>query len=88
MSVTRSRIASLVASFGANGLRSSGREENVIEGREDFLLTDLGIDSLGAMELCMALESEFGLDIRPDNLADFGTLGGLAQAADEALAQG
>lgn len=87
MSFTRRRIAALVATFGANGLRSSGREAEVIEGREDFPLTDLGMDSLGAMELCMALESEFGLDIRPDNLVDFGTLGGLAQAADEALAR-
>ena len=88
MLLTRKKIADLVAELGANGLRSSGHEEAVIAGLEDFSLEDLGIDSLGAMELCMALELEFGLNIRPDNLASFGTIGALAQASDEALAQG
>ena len=86
MSDTRKKIADLVAEFGANSLSSSGLYDAVIAGEEDFPLADLGIDSLGAMELSMVLESEFGLDIRPDNLASYGTLGALAQAADQALA--
>jgi len=88
MLLIRKKIADLVSDLGANGLRSSGREEAVIDGHEDFPLDNLGIDSLGAMELCMALEVEFGLNIRPDNLASFGTIGALAEAAEESLAQG
>ena len=43
---------------------------------------DLGIDSLDAMELCMALEEAYGLTIEEDDLKTFVTVRNIVEYID------
>lgn len=47
------------------------------------LKEDLGIDSLDAMELCMAVEEAFGITIEEDALAGFVTVENIVKYVDE-----
>lgn len=44
---------------------------------------DLGIDSLDAMELCMAVEEAYGITIEEDALAGFVTVEDIVKYVDE-----
>ena len=45
-----------------------------VDGSEDVSLEQLDIDSLAAMELCIALEINAGVSIVPEDLQKMGTL--------------
>ena len=62
------------------GLRNNGWTSGFLSGTQDVPFDDLEMDSLGAMELCIAVEVNTGVSIVPDDLASIGTLGGLVQA--------
>lgn len=53
---------------------------------EAALKEDMGIDSLDAMELSMALEEAFGLTIEADDLAGFITVQNIVDYIDKATA--
>ena len=76
-SESRARLAAMLRSAGAFGLRDQGFEDDFIRGAVDPQLSDLGIDSLAEMELCIAIENEMGVSIIPAELGDLSTLGGL-----------
>jgi acyl carrier protein len=49
------------------------------------LVADLGIDSLGVMEIVAAIEDKFGLNIPDDALREVNTVGDVAAAIDSRL---
>lgn len=55
-----------------------------IEGQIDISFDDLGLDSLGFMELAIGLENEFGFSIRPDELRKFASVDELSTALSSA----
>jgi acyl carrier protein len=75
----RSELAHMLRASGVFGLRDQGLEDDFIAGRTNPLLADLGIDSLAEMELCIAIENEFGVSIVPADLGDLKTLEGVLQ---------
>lgn len=63
--------------------RGSDREREFVEGRADILFSELDIDSLAAMELCIALEANAGASILPQDLAKLKSLNRLVQRVRE-----
>jgi hypothetical protein len=66
------------------GLRNNGWTDDFLAGTRDVAFDDLEMDSLGAMELCIAVEVNTGVSIVPDALADLGSLGALVKAIGRA----
>lgn len=62
------------------GLRRSGLMEEFLAGTGDVPFAALEMDSMGAMELCIAVEVHTGVEIVPAELADLGSLGGVVAA--------
>jgi acyl carrier protein len=65
--------------------RHTDEGRSVNEGTE--LVADLGIDSLGVMEVVAELEDRFGLHISDADLRDVVTLGDVADAVHAKLAR-
>jgi acyl carrier protein len=55
-------------------LREANVENEFIEGRYDVNFNQLDIDSLAAMEICIAMEANWGTAILPDDLYRIGSL--------------
>ena len=56
-----------------------------LDGSEDVSLNQLDIDSLAAMELCIALEINAGVSIVPEDLQKMGTLNRLVATVRDQL---
>lgn len=76
----REMLVEALQSASVFGLRDNGWTEEFLAGTRDVALDDLEMDSLGAMELCIAVEVNTGVSIVPDDLTGLGTLGGLVRA--------
>lgn len=76
---TRIELTRLLEDSGVTSLRDSGQVPAFIDGSADTLLASLDMDSLAAMEVCIALELHYGLAIVPSTLLGVGTLGDLAE---------
>lgn len=50
---------------------------------ETNLFKDLGVDSLDAVELVMALEEEYGIEIPDEDVPNLTTIGSIANYIDE-----
>jgi acyl carrier protein len=61
-------------------------EANAVEDAKmnDNLYTDLGLDSLDVLELCMECENAFGVTIPDQQISDFTTVGSIVTFIDEA----
>lgn len=66
--------------------RGSEARAQFVVGARDISLDELEIDSLAAMELCIALETSSGVSILPDELPGFGSLGAIAKRVETSLA--
>ena len=55
-------------------LRDESVEEQFIDGRYDVPLDRLDVDSLAAMEICIALEVNWGTALVPEDLQRVGSL--------------
>lgn len=64
------------------GFAGSERERVFVEGG-DISLSELEIDSLAAMELCIAIEMNLDVAIVPNDLAQFESLGALLKRITE-----
>lgn len=64
-------------------LRDNIVENDFAAGVWDIHLTELDMDSLSTMELCIGLEVEWGLTVLPEDLSKVGTLGQLADIVVE-----
>ncbi len=54
---------------------------------ETSLQDDLGADSLDAVEIIMAMEDEFGIEIADEDAQNFRTVGEITQYIDEKLGE-
>lgn len=59
-----------------------------VAGTSDIKMDELEIDSLAAMELCIAIETSTGVSIVPDDLSECGSLGKLSERVSELLKAG
>ena len=59
-----------------------GVEENKIVDDANFI-DDLGCDSLDIVELTMAVEEEFGIEVRDDEAENAGTFGQMVALVEE-----
>ena len=75
---TRADLAALLRSCGVQPLRELGIDQQFVDGTADLALDDLRMDSLSAMEFCIALEERWQLSVAPEDVGSFGTLGQLA----------
>ncbi len=66
--------------------RGSQVRAQFVAGTRDIGFDELEIDSLAAMELCIALETNAGVSILPAELPAFGSLGGVVKRVESALA--
>jgi acyl carrier protein len=62
-------------------------QEGAVLSAESHLVADLGIDSLGVMEVIADLEDRFGLHIPDSALGEVGTLGDVVGAVTKRLAE-
>lgn len=76
----RQMLVDAIDSSTIVGLRSSGLMDAFLAGTGDVPLDALEMDSMGAMELCIAVELNTGVEIVPGELADMGSLGGVIAA--------
>jgi acyl carrier protein len=74
----REELVQVLRESGVYTLREQGIEDAFIAGDADLRLDALQMDSLALMEFCIALETRWGFSVAPDELADVGTLGQLA----------
>lgn len=65
------------------GLRRSGLMEGFLNGTADIPFALLEMDSMGAMELCIAVEVNTGVEIVPMELAELGSLGAVVASVME-----
>ena len=65
------------------GLRSSGLMDGFLSGSADIPFEALEMDSMGAMELCIAVEVNTGVEIVPAELARLGSLGAVVKSIVE-----
>lgn len=82
----RQVIADALVYAAVPRFRDSAEQADFVAGKRDIQLADLEIDSLAAMELCIAIETNSGVSIVPGELAEVGTLGALAKRVERALA--
>ena len=75
--VTRAELIEVLHSCGVVTLLERGVEGAFLDGSVDFPMGELRMDSLSAMEFCIALENTWGLSIAPVDVGRLGTLDGL-----------
>jgi acyl carrier protein len=76
---SRQRIVAAVRSSSVACFHLEGGFQAFIDGGADIELAALALDSLGVMEICIALELDGGLSIEPERLRG---LVSMAQLAD------
>lgn len=81
----RKVIADALVYAAVPGFRGSPRERDFVDGGADIQLADLDIDSLAAMELCIAIETNVGASILPQDLEKIGSLDSLVKKVREAV---
>ena len=77
---TRSLIVSALLNSAIFSLRDNGRTDDFLRGAYDVSFSELEMDSLSAMELCIYLELNAGVSILPEQLPEVGSLEGLVSA--------
>jgi acyl carrier protein len=70
----RELIAEALTSANVIAFRQNDLRLAFLQGQRDVSLAELDIDSLAAMELCIALEINIGTSIVPDQLQTIGSL--------------
>jgi acyl carrier protein len=76
----RATILDALAYASVFAVRDTGVSDAFLAGTRDITFTDLQMDSLATMELCIALEVNAGISIVPDELQTIGSLQRLVDA--------
>lgn len=79
----RELLVPILQDAGIFYLRDTVAESDFVAGVWDIELTELEIDSLSAMELCIGLEVEWGLTVLPEDLNRLNTLGQLVDRVEK-----
>lgn len=66
----RKMVVDALTHANAVGISDHPNRDAFLEGQEDISLDDLEIDSLAAMEFCIYLELNHGIEITPDELEE------------------
>jgi hypothetical protein len=82
----RKMLVDAMLSASVFGVRDNGWTDAFLAGTRDIALGELEMDSLGAMELCIAVEVNTGVEIVPDELASMATLETLVATIHRELA--
>jgi acyl carrier protein len=80
----RASITEVFRDSGVFHLRDQNVEKEFIDGRYDANLDELYIDSLSAMEICIALEANWGTALVPEDLQRVGSLQALVKVVLQA----
>lgn len=75
----RNVIADSLVYAAVPGFVGSGAETEFRDGARDVTMTELEIDSLAAMELCIAIELNAGISLTPAEVAALPSLNALVQ---------
>jgi acyl carrier protein len=70
----RSLLVKLFRRSGIFYLRNNNLETDFINGTYDMSVHELEMDSLAAMEFCIAVEMELNIEVLPHDLAKIATL--------------
>lgn len=84
----REVIADAFVYASVPGFSGSAEAAAFVSGEADIPVERFDIDSLAAMELCIAIELNLGVEIVPGDLADVKTLGGIVALAQERASAG
>lgn len=74
----RSIVLEAARVANASGISDPPQSAKFLTGETDFGIDDLELDSLGVMEMCIALELETGIPLDPEDLRSIDTLQQLA----------
>jgi acyl carrier protein len=80
----RMSIIEVLWDSGVFSLRDQNVEKEFIDGRYDAKLEELDVDSLAAMEICIALEANWGTSLVPEDLQRVGSLQALVRVVLQA----
>jgi hypothetical protein len=61
----------------------SSKQAGFLAGLRDVTFEEVEIDSLAAMELCIAIETDLGVSLAPAELPQIGSLNGLVKRVQE-----
>lgn len=67
-------MLALLDTLGPHALREGHLRESWLQGAVDPTIEDLGLDSLGIMELFLAIENSWGAELRPGDVSASSTL--------------
>ena len=70
---------------GAPGALDDEGRRVFVDGGTNIVLADLGMDSLGEMEFCIAIELRTGVTLLPSDLAELGTTDAVERRIREKL---
>jgi hypothetical protein len=73
----RTMLAEACVSSGIYTLRDNGWTEAFVAGSRDIAFSEIEMDSLATMELCIAIEINTGAVILPEDLQHLASLGDL-----------
>lgn len=77
-------LVEVLRESGVFHLRDHDLENQFVAGVYDANLNELDIDSLAAMEICIALEANWGTALVPEDLHRLGTLQALVKTIADA----
>ena len=76
----RHLVAEALAYASVPNFQGSAVERAFLAATAEVPFSELEIDSLAAMEICIAIEANIGVSILPNNLAQIGSLAGLVRS--------
>lgn len=79
----RELIADALNYAAVPGFRGTPSAAEFVAGTTDISFEDIEIDSLAAMEVCIAIETSLGVSILPAELPKAGSLAGLVKLVSE-----
>jgi hypothetical protein len=82
----RQMLVESIAASTVRGLHHSGLTAGFLAGTEVVPFELLSLDSMGEMEICIAVEVNTGIEVVPGELQALGSLGGLVAFIKEHMA--
>ncbi len=75
----REVIADAMNYAAVPGFKGSANETGFLAGTAEVPFSEVDLDSLAAMEVCISIETNVGISILPAELEQIGSLGGLVR---------
>lgn len=75
----RKKLLQILRKAGVYSLGESGLDQEYVSGKTNLKTSDLEIDSLSSMQICIELESQCGVFLAPNDLLSFEFLDDIAK---------